>query len=435
MSTPTHDTTIVADSVELLTDGFRGRLVIEGLLKALTRRVQELETLTWELTQAKLWANAAGVWLDNIGRIVGEPRLLRSDAEYRIAIQVRILVNRSKGRAEDMIKIARLIASANGNTLPAVYREGFPLDFEVEIIPLPGAQYAARLLGQARAATAYGTLVSGTLTDADYSRWGWSDDSSGAEFTWSLDPAKGSGGVAPHAWHLPPKIVDVGSYTAPAWDPSRAAAPLAMWLRADLGVSLVSGKVSDWTDQSTHSRNQGTVPASGGVYRPGFDASDADYNNQPVLTFDGSQYAVSGAWLYPVSGPRALLVVGDAASVTAFLAHEPDTSELWTAGSTHAEWYASTNPLAGTTANTSQPSLILITDDGTHTRLYVNDFTTPEATYAGSFDRFEELSVGLGVAGVGNQNGRTAEIAMWTGVFSAADRTALRAYLLDRYAL
>jgi hypothetical protein len=53
-------------------------------------------------------ADAEGEQLDLIGRIVREARDARSDDDYRRALRVRILVNRSQGRHEELIGIASL---------------------------------------------------------------------------------------------------------------------------------------------------------------------------------------------------------------------------------------------------------------------------------------------------------------------------------------
>lgn len=56
---------------------------------------------------------AVGVWLDLLGRVVGEPRDGRDDIDYRRGIRVRVLVNRANGRVAELAKIARLHESAD----------------------------------------------------------------------------------------------------------------------------------------------------------------------------------------------------------------------------------------------------------------------------------------------------------------------------------
>lgn len=58
---------------------------------------------------------AVGVWLDALGRVVGESRDGRSDDELRRGLRVRILANRSNGRVAELAKIARLHEDADSD--------------------------------------------------------------------------------------------------------------------------------------------------------------------------------------------------------------------------------------------------------------------------------------------------------------------------------
>lgn len=74
-------------------------------------RHQDIETALYDM-----WANALSIddggtdQLDLIGRIVRESRNGRSNDDYRRALRVRVLVNRSQGRASDLIGIANIFA-------------------------------------------------------------------------------------------------------------------------------------------------------------------------------------------------------------------------------------------------------------------------------------------------------------------------------------
>jgi hypothetical protein len=54
---------------------------------------------------------AQGVWLDFLGNFVGELRAGANDADYRTFLQARIIANRSQGRIEDLIAVARKITA------------------------------------------------------------------------------------------------------------------------------------------------------------------------------------------------------------------------------------------------------------------------------------------------------------------------------------
>lgn len=73
-----------------------------------------------------------GVHLDRIGKLVGQPRGAAPDAEYRPLLRARVLANKSRGTASDVIGV--FVAMFAG--------EGHPL-----IIPGWIAQYTIRLVG------------------------------------------------------------------------------------------------------------------------------------------------------------------------------------------------------------------------------------------------------------------------------------------------
>ncbi len=101
--------------------------------------VQEMESAA-----ADVWTNvlniddAEGVQLDLLGRIVQEARDGRLDADYRRALRVRVLVNRSQGRTEQLIKIARVFTSADDEVSAVVrVRDVLPARIEVRVIRTP----------------------------------------------------------------------------------------------------------------------------------------------------------------------------------------------------------------------------------------------------------------------------------------------------------
>ena len=66
---------------------------------------------------------------------------------------------------------------------------------------------------------------------------------------------------------------------------------LILWLRADLGITLAGAKVSAWADQSG---NGNDFTQAVDARRPTFTASDANFNNQAVVT------GAATAWLSSV---------------------------------------------------------------------------------------------------------------------------------------
>lgn len=161
MSLPAVVTTHVEEARRLLITQFRGKPVIEGFLDTHVRRLQDIENYIWEMIDARILSTATNAQLDCFGVLVGEARRDRTDVDYRTAISLRILVNRSKGRIKDVLEVAML--AANPLAAPRVTEYRY-LGFEVEIYEQLGERYIAELISDARAASSYGVLVASDLT-------------------------------------------------------------------------------------------------------------------------------------------------------------------------------------------------------------------------------------------------------------------------------
>jgi hypothetical protein len=88
------------------------------------------------------------------------------------------------------------------------------------------------------------------------------------------------------------------------------ATPPLLWLRADYGITDAgAGAVSAWADQSgTEDANKNHVQATINA-RPTLASSDADFNGQACLVFDGNDALRSGAWTVPPSQPVTFFAV------------------------------------------------------------------------------------------------------------------------------
>lgn len=98
-----HAAEAISHLIQFFRDGPRNQAV----LSAVMTQVQELEQALWDTFHAFNVDDAEGDQLDLLGGLVGEGRSDRIDDNYRVAIRVRILVNRSDGRTEDLIAICR----------------------------------------------------------------------------------------------------------------------------------------------------------------------------------------------------------------------------------------------------------------------------------------------------------------------------------------
>lgn len=124
-------TTHVAEGVSNLVSQFQTKPRIVSLTSIYLKQIQEAEDALSDLLTETDLDNAADIHLDNIGAIVGEPRLGRSDSQYRTAIRARILLNISNGTIEDMIA---LVIASTGLPVTIEITEYFPASFTARII-------------------------------------------------------------------------------------------------------------------------------------------------------------------------------------------------------------------------------------------------------------------------------------------------------------
>jgi hypothetical protein len=81
----------------------------QAWIAAMLASIQEIETACFDVWEAVISIElAAGDQLDLIGRIVREDRDAKTDDLYRRALSVRVLINKSQGRVEELIAIVRL---------------------------------------------------------------------------------------------------------------------------------------------------------------------------------------------------------------------------------------------------------------------------------------------------------------------------------------
>lgn len=144
------------------------RPTLSALVGELGEAAQELETAVWGLIAQFNIDAAAGVWLDRLGVLVGEPRDGADDAAYRTYLRARIVANRSNGRIEDVIAV---ITAWNAGVAPAVELSVLPpANFELVVGPLiamADLERLVRLLRATRAAGVGGMIITRPQVDAD----------------------------------------------------------------------------------------------------------------------------------------------------------------------------------------------------------------------------------------------------------------------------
>lgn len=105
-----------------LLEQFKDKARLNKLIEILSRPFQELEDVYWQLYVSRRLSDAVGDQLDQLGKIVAQTRDGNDDETYRAYIRVKIRILKSRGRADDLLVIARLL----GDTLPIRLDEVFP---------------------------------------------------------------------------------------------------------------------------------------------------------------------------------------------------------------------------------------------------------------------------------------------------------------------
>lgn len=110
----------------------------QKLIKALTRPLQELQDVFWELKTERWLSTAIGVQLDEIGVILGLSRNLNeSDDDYRERLQFQIFINISSGTPEDIMRALQFLTQADNVAFFDVYPGFFQLETDGLNFPNP----------------------------------------------------------------------------------------------------------------------------------------------------------------------------------------------------------------------------------------------------------------------------------------------------------
>lgn len=214
------------------------------------------------------------------------------------------------------------------------------------------------------------------------------------------------------------------------------------WLRADLGVT--GSPVTSWADQS----GTGNTVTSGTGAAATFNASNANFNGQPTIDFDGTTQGLSrGSASGFGAGPSAYTIVVARRSPTQTAGRIVHVGALNATSPYIALRHVSLNSVEASTGGGSTqyaqvtPYSIInsVTWDGTTggagLKLYA-DTSLANATNAIIIPPAPTL-IGVGFSADLAQfaNCSIAEIAAYTGVLSASDLLALQNYMMTRYGI
>ncbi len=83
------------------------------LLGIFLEQLQEIEEAFHTLAEIKDLSSVEGVWLDYLGRILGEDRASRADEVYRVALQLRVAINTSDGTPSSVSSIVKTFTKSD----------------------------------------------------------------------------------------------------------------------------------------------------------------------------------------------------------------------------------------------------------------------------------------------------------------------------------
>lgn len=223
---------------------------------------------------------------------------------------------------------------------------------------------------------------------------------------------------------------------------------LAVWLRADSGVILSGGTVSQWSDGSGNNLHASqSTPANA----PSIVTNVALLNNKPALLFDGSNDALNGLTIPSIDiSSASVFVVTRGNAQTGVLAGIFNIGTLnngmwfyrrmFTGRLTLINDYGSNTQILD--APNSMPNtgfkyglFGMVKNFGSESRLYVNSNESAYSSNAALSGVFTNSNYVLGFGqGYGYYNGEIAEVIVYKKALNTQERTQVENYLYNKYA-
>jgi hypothetical protein len=148
----------MSQEVGTIAQYLQGKSNAEACFDFIEIRKAQLVGVLNQLETERTIDSGVGAQLDNLGKILGQPRGTFDDATYRIWLHARILINRSSGAPEQLISLLSLLSGA-----PIHYREEFPAGFtlliDADAFDEATARAASQAVLQARAAGVSGRVL------------------------------------------------------------------------------------------------------------------------------------------------------------------------------------------------------------------------------------------------------------------------------------
>ncbi len=227
------------------------------------------------------------------------------------------------------------------------------------------------------------------------------------------------------------------------WSPNNSTTPLSVWLRGDAGVTVSGADVTQWNDQSGNGRNltQGSITNSP-------DRLTGALNGLPVIDFDGTDDFLRNTSL---GNPNSITVItlakSDVNPQTGVLVDVSDnttnTDRRFTQllDASNLRIRVSNNASANFDASSSFSDIsnyhIFYGDHATNTNSKGSIDGVPLVITAasGTLLTATNLQLGRSFANTRPFNGQIAEVIVYNGVLSLADRQRVEGYLAHKWGL
>ncbi len=120
-------------AIERTIERWKTKPGFQALLASYTSVLQDVENVLWDVLVLRFLDYAFGASLNTLGKIVGVGRGPRTDPQYRARIKAQVAINASRGGADDVINVLRLVDAAS-----FTFREYDPAFFRIEYLePAP----------------------------------------------------------------------------------------------------------------------------------------------------------------------------------------------------------------------------------------------------------------------------------------------------------
>lgn len=117
---------------------FKEKPKFEAFITAFVQQFQDIEDVIGQLLTDRQIDTATGENLNVLGRIVGQPREGRTDADYRLWIKARIQINKSSGTTEEIYNVLKLITGFTDAGNFEMTEDAYPAYFSLTVYPALG---------------------------------------------------------------------------------------------------------------------------------------------------------------------------------------------------------------------------------------------------------------------------------------------------------